>query len=60
MLTIEEDSGTYTGVAHSHNGYYAKSTAGWAALQRQSLARVEDPVRIERGLDRVVHGRNGR
>ena len=55
MFTIEEESGTYTGTLHTHNGYYAgdftrnpRSTAGelaaLAKLQLPTFATTSDTV----------------
>jgi hypothetical protein len=47
MFTIEEESGTYTGSRHSHNGYYAgdfSRTPMRTADELSALARLRPPT----------------
>jgi hypothetical protein len=47
MFTIEEESGTYTGSRHRHNGYYAgdfSRTPMRTASELSALARLQPPT----------------
>jgi hypothetical protein len=47
MVTIEEDSGTYTGTLRRHNGYYAGDFSGTPMCtdgQLAALARLRPPT----------------
>jgi hypothetical protein len=47
MFTIEEDSGTYTGVLRRHNGYYAgdfSRDAMCTASELSELAKLRPPT----------------
>ena len=47
MFTIEEESGTYTGPTHRHNGYYAgdfSRTPMPTARELSALARLRPPT----------------
>ena len=47
MFTIEEDSGTYTGSSHRHNGYYAGDFSRnpmCSASELSALARLRPPT----------------
>ena len=52
MLTIEEDSGTFTGSLRRHNGYYAgdfSHSPMCTATELAALAKLWPPVRVRRG-----------
>lgn len=47
MFTIEEDSGTYTGSIHPHNGYYAGDftrNPTRTACELVALAKLRPPT----------------
>jgi hypothetical protein len=47
MFTIEEESGTYTGSVHTHNGYYAGDfthTPRSTARELAELAKLQVPT----------------
>lgn len=47
MFTIEEESGTYTGSRHRHNGYYAgdfSRTPMRTASELSALAKLQLPT----------------
>ena len=47
MITIEEDSGTYTGSLRRHNGYYAGDFTGTpmcTASELAALAKLRPPT----------------
>lgn len=47
MFTIEEESGTYTGSRHRHNGYYAgdfSQSPMLTASELAALARLRTPT----------------